>query len=49
VLSVCLGIENRLDLFAADLKVAVAEAIDDKVTADGGMNQAKMKTAMQVI
>ena len=38
---------SLLSLFAADLKVAVAEAIDDKVTADGGMNQAKMKTAMQ--
>ena len=47
VLNVSLAIENRLDLFAADLKVAVAEAIDDKVTADGGMNQATMKTAMQ--
>ena len=47
VLNVSLAIENRSDLFAADLKVAVAEAIDDKVTADGGMNQATMKTAMQ--
>ena len=47
VLCVSIANSNRLDKFAADLKEAVSEAIDAKVTADGGMNQATMKTAME--
>jgi hypothetical protein len=35
--------KDALNIFKADLKMAVADAVDAKVTANGGVNQATMK------
>jgi hypothetical protein len=46
VFNICMSNKDALDNFKADLKTAVADAVDAKVRADGGINQAIMKAQL---
>ncbi len=46
VFDICMSNKDALNNFKADLKMAVADAVNAKVTADGGVNQAIMKAQL---
>ncbi len=46
VFNICMSNKDALDDFKADLKMAVVDAVDAKITAVGGVNQAIMKAQL---
>jgi hypothetical protein len=46
VFNICMSNKDAFNNFKADLKMAVADAVDAKVRADGGINQAIMKAQL---
>ena len=49
VFNICMSNKDALDDFKAELKTAVADAVDAKVAADGGINQAIMKAQLDTL
>lgn len=49
VFNICMSNKDALNDFKAELKTAVADAVDAKVAADGGINQAIMKAQLDTL
>lgn len=49
VFNICMSNKDALDDFKAELKMAVADAVNAKIAADGGVNQAIMKAQLNTL